>query len=351
MLYSRRHYLTVLLFVSVFIMLSGVPSRSSNAAPCIIPRVIKNMRPDPKGVPTRVSAGIYMIDIMKIDDVSQSYTADVYISLLWRDMRLSAKARGGSLAGCNVQRSDIWHPDVRILNWQKIEKSFGDEFRIDDEGNVLYTHRMLGVFTSQFDLRAFPFDSQVLPIKVVSVRYGPEEVLLEVDRFRTGRMDVFSLAGWSIEPGDTHITTQHIAPQDRDLAMLNATYIATRDEGFYIWKVFMPLTFIVFMAGTVFVIIPIELGPRFGVSTASIFTLIAFQFSLGYLLPRVSYLTRADKFLIGSSVLVFLALAEAILTSRLAKLGNERLALKINQWARYIYPVLFSGVFLVSLVL
>ncbi len=47
-------------------------------------------------------------------------------------------------------------------------------------------------------------------------------------------------------------------------------------------------------------------------------TLIAYRFLLGGMLPRISYLTRLDYFLLGSTVLVFLALVEAACTSRLA---------------------------------
>jgi len=94
---------------------------------------------------------------------------------------------------------------------------------------------------------------------------------------------------------------------------------------------------------------PEQLAPQMGVSTASVLTLIAFQFSLGYLLPRVSYLTRADRFVLGASTLVFLALAEAILSSRLAAAGRIELALRMDRHSRWIYPVLFLAMALRTL--
>jgi hypothetical protein len=103
------------------------------------------------------------------------------------------------------------------------------------------------------------------------------------------------------------------------------------------------------MAGSVFWIDPAELGPQVGVSTASVFTLIAFLFSLGDLLPRVSYLTRADQFVLGSTLLVFLAFGEAIMTAKIAQGGNPSLSRKIDHWARAICPGLFAVVALASL--
>jgi hypothetical protein len=50
-------------------------------------------------------------------------------------------------------------------------------------------------------------------------------------------------------------------------------------------------------------------------------------------------------------VLVFSALGEAVLTSRLAKDGREALALRIDRWARIVYPLLFIGAATWALVL
>ena len=86
-------------------------------------------------------------------------------------------------------------------------------------------------------------------------------------------------------------------------------------------------------------------------STSAILTLIAFQFSLGYMLPRLSYLTRADRFLIGSTLLVFLAFGEALRTSYLANRGLESRAVKIDRISRVLFPTLFVLLLIVSFVL
>ncbi len=96
------------------------------------------------------------------------------------------------------------------------------------------------------------------------------------------------------------------------------------------------------MAWTVFVIGHDQMGPRIGISTASIFTLIAFQFSLGRVLPPISYLTRADQFALGASVLVYLALAETIFSGKLDVGGNPELARRIDFHSRWLYPALPS---------
>jgi len=44
-----------------------------------------------------------------------------------------------------------------------------------------------------------------------------------------------------------------------------------------------------------------------GVGATAVLTLIAYRFTLDSLIPRVSYLTRLDIFILGATVLVLLA--------------------------------------------
>ena len=60
-------------------------------------------------------------------------------------------------------------------------------------------------------------------------------------------------------------------------------------------------------------------------------TLIAYHFALSGFLPRISYLTRADSFLLWSLILVFTALMEATATAALVNFGKEALALKMDK--------------------
>ncbi len=53
-------------------------------------------------------------------------------------------------------------------------------------------------------------------------------------------------------------------------------------------------------------------------------TLIAYRFAIDANLPKVSYLTRMDYFILLSTILVYASLIEVIITSTFAK--NEKLS-------------------------
>jgi hypothetical protein len=341
----------ILSIVIIGITIFFVSAATLAADDCDIPKDLASTRPDPAGTPTVVSIGIYVIDLMEINDAAQSYTADIYAAVSWRDPRLSTAALGKSLDNCQIVITDIWDPKIDITNRRKLEKSYPDVFRVDTDGTVLFQQRVLGKFSSHFQIEDFPFDEQELKISIISFQYGPDEVTLSMDKGSSGRLEQFSIPGWTIEVAEPRITTEYLVAQDTELVRFDFVLSAVRDPRFYLLKVLLPLTLIVFMAWTVFWIDPNEIGPQIGISTASVLTLIAFQFSFGYLLPRVSYLTISDKFLFASTLFVFLALAEAILTSKLAKAGKYKLALTIDHWARVIFPVSFFALVAYALLL
>jgi hypothetical protein len=129
--------------------------------------------------------------------------------------------------------------------------------------------------------------------------------------------------------------------------MLQFKLQAERQLGYYFWRLFLPLSLIVMMAWLVFWIDPQNFAAQMGVSTASVFSLIGFLFSTARLLPRIAYLTRADVMIICSTVLVFGALVQAVMSSRWNQAGRRELALRIDRHARWIYPSVFGLLVLV----
>ncbi|MBW8065789.1 MAG: hypothetical protein FVQ04_07925, partial [Nitrospira sp.] len=176
---------------------------------------------------------------------------------------------------------------------------------------------------------------------LVTVEYGPEEVLLVDNKGVTGRQDTFSIAEWSIGPGATRVGTWYFAPQDRNFSRFDYEFEATRRSGFYVWKVIVPLMLFIFMSWAVFWLDPVHLGTQIGLSATVMVILVIFQLNLGTILPRVSYLTRVDYFVLGSLILVFLALVEAVMSGVIAARGKEALARKLDRRSRWAFPASF----------
>jgi len=292
--------------------------------------------------PTEVSLAFYVVDILEIEDAEETFKADIAYNLRWHDPRL---ARPG---GDTVQRpmSEVWNPRVTVVNQAGIKNAWPDVVEVDAEGNVFYRQRLLGHFSSSFELRDFPGDVQDLRVDFATVGYGPDEVMLVADTARSGLLEGAGVAGWELELGEGEAMTARVPGQSEALAMLGWHLYAARNANYYRIKIFLTVALIVFMAWTVFWIDPTQAGPQIGVSTASVFSLIAYGFSLSRELPRVSYLTRADHLMLGSTLLVFGALAEAVWTARLAAKDRLDEAQRIDRVFRIVYPIVFAGLLL-----
>jgi hypothetical protein len=80
----------------------GAPGSAKD--PCSDLNFRTDIRPNADGPPTRVSVGLYMIDLMEINDINQTLTGDFGLVQNWVDPRLS------KLEGCGIPVSEIWSP-------------------------------------------------------------------------------------------------------------------------------------------------------------------------------------------------------------------------------------------------
>ncbi len=295
-------------------------------------------RPDSEGVPTKVSVGIYVIDILKISDAEQTFTADIAVNVQWKDRRLGNNTKVRTLSLINV-----WHPYIQIKNQHKLSKHLRDIVEVDTNGMVTYRQRFSGEFSFSSNLKDFPFDKHVLSIGIVSFRYGPEDVAFEVYKTYTGRAENLSIVDWSIRDGKSRISPYYFAPEDRNISQIFYEFSASRNIGYYFWAIIFPMMIIVSMSWSVFWISPRQVGAQIGVASTTILTLFAFKMALVRILPKIPYLTRLDFFIMASTIISFLALTEVILTSNLVDKNDKvDLAFKVDRWCRWIFPIVFA---------
>jgi len=316
---------------------------------CEVPPELTLTSPDPEGVPTEMTVGAYLVDLYKIDDAEQTFSGDLFFVMAWRDERL-LNVDDQSLAGCRVPVQSVWAPRVVVINERQVSRSFEDLVYIGPDGVLEYQQRFQGVFTNRLDLRDFPLDRQMLAIRIVLGRVGAEEISFVQDE-RTGAASEFSIADWTVEAGSVVYEPFRLTTSDRDLPQVTYRVEVRRNRAYYAQKVFLPLILIVCMSWAVFWIDPKLVPPQVGISTSAVLTLIAFLFSLAYTLPRLSYLTRADRFVMGATVLVFFAFGEALLSTGLAGRGREGKALRIDRVSRIVFPTVFVAILLYALVL
>ena len=298
--------------------------------------------------PARI--GLYVVDIEQVDDADQSFRTDLFAILQWTDPRLASAVLASGYDECRFLRAEVWTPQLVLLNRRDVDRQLDQRVSVNRAGAVEFVYRFRGVLRSPFELREFPLDAQRLPVSLVSMEYGPEELNLEFDGTAPVHAGELVISGWRVER-EVHrvrsLDTKSTSSVSERFARFDYEFHVTRELGYYVWRVIVPLTFIVLMSWAVFWIDPDMAGVQIGLAATSILTLIAFLFSLNAILPRLSYLTRMDVFLFASLAIVFVAFAEAVATAILTNTNREGLALRLDRAARWVFPLFFAAIHLV----
>lgn len=314
-------------------------------------RVPTAERPDPSGTVTPVMIDIYMVDIDDIDDASQRFRVDIFALISWQDPRLAIPehARSGRIR--TIPLEEIWTPRGLIVNDRGLDFQLPRIADVDELGNVNYRQRVSGPLAADLDFSEYPFDVQRLPIELVSYKYSPDEVRFTSNSGIVRTKESFSAEGWRLRILDPVI--DEVAVPSHGIVRPRLTFFieAERDPKYCLLTMVLPMALIVLMAWTAFWLQPNIVNPRLGISTAAIFSLIALGVSIRLGLPPISYLTRADLFVIACTVLVFLSLGVSVAVIRWGNADHMDRALRLNRAARWIYLSLFGVVIVTTMVL
>ena len=222
---------------------------------------------------------------------------------------------------------------------------------VDAEGNVTVRQRYEGELSLKMNLADFPFDEQVLPIEIVSYRYSQTEVQFSKESSINALASDFSSGGWhfgDVEPLHQELVVNRI---NTGLPMLMFSVSAERDAMYYVLTLVLPMLLVLSLAWLVHWVPHGIVPARIGMSTASIFSLMALGISMRLTLPKISYLTSMDVFIILSTLLVLVSLVVAVGCTRLTDSGRDDEAFSLSRRMRIGYPIGFGIIVLISLTL
>jgi hypothetical protein len=301
-------------------------------------------RPSVWGEPTEVRIHLYTIDLDQVDSANQNFAASVYYEARWNSPYLIHEGPGPLKRGV----TEVWTPRIVIVNQQMAWFAFPGAVEIYPDGEVVYRQKVWGRFSQPLQLKNFPLDRQVLNIHVVAAGLLQEEVKL-VD-YESGIAPQFSIpdfevTGWKVEPGPY--------PDMEDAKAVPGFIMEIeikRYFGFFVMKTIVPLCLIVMMSWAPRWIDADQIGTNIGVSTTAFLTLVAYLFATNALLPPVSYITRMDRFIFLSTLIVFAGLAQTVVSTMLFRRGKTKLVEKVDRLSRVIHPLILLLVLIVSFV-
>jgi hypothetical protein len=127
-----------------------------------------------KGLPLIVRTGLNFIEVLSIDENEATFKATIDLRLTWVDLRLRYDASEtpagfkefrGSAADSRM--AEIWMPGVELANMLEQPSAQMRGLRIFPSGQVEYIQRLTAQFSTPFNVEQFPFDRQILEVKLL----------------------------------------------------------------------------------------------------------------------------------------------------------------------------------------
>jgi hypothetical protein len=198
--------------------------------------------------------------------------------------------------------------------------------------------RMTGKFKSPPDLRKYPFDSQKLTILIEDDQNGIDQIRFAADKERTDLGRGFRILGWAVQYVEARSFSHSYDRFEGDDLYYNRYVFELGVERYgtsAAFKVFVPAFVIVIISLLGIWVPPHEMEVRSNAGAPMLAAAVLFHFSLMQELPATSYLTRADKLMLG----VYVSLLLGMISTWAMFLVDEDKITKVFRLARWIVPI------------
>jgi hypothetical protein len=324
------------------------PVQPRSTGSCPAPDRFSLTRPDPPGTPTLVGLAVMFQDVSAVNDVDQTVSADLGLVERWRDPRLEDASRGEGSVDCTASMKPFWMPAVEPENLRARQRFYDDRFLVNASGIVMMVRRLLVVVAQPMDFKEFPLDRHIWKFTVWPAYSNSSELLFHALRWTSGPEEP-TIQGWRVGVPNAHTTVTSRGNRLGVFARFDAAVELRRMPQYYAWKLGLPLLLIGLMSYLVYFIPPAMVAQQIALGMTGILTAVAYLLSLNSSLPKIGYITRADRLFIGVIILAFLGLVKGVLTAALQAGGRAPLVNRVDQLGRWFYPAAMTAVVIVAL--
>jgi hypothetical protein len=336
------------IFASILCLMAmaTAPGAHGAMAPDDVPTVI--VPPPQLSVPIQVRTAVYILNLVALDEVSQTFSCTGYLTEIWNDPRLTFTPPPGQSKVRYYTRDSIWFPLLQFDNSAAPRQRSSYLMRGDPDGTITYTEKFAVKLSSNMKLRSFPFDSQDLEIVVHPFTTQATGLVLSIDPATTG----ISSASYTPLPlWHTGLVSYRTVAQviEAGTAHYHVVFVihVVRNSEYYIFRIFLPLSLMVAVSWGVLWVPPNDLNSQLLISVTTILTLVVFSVALSNILPPVAYLTFYDIFFLASFFFILLAIGEPLVVHAIYNTSGRSPAHRARRVTRIALPLLFPTVCLI----
>ena len=315
--------------------------------------------PNPPAEPTIVKCGLFVLDIVDIDDVNETFEAEIAIVASWDDPRLAfdpeEEGTDKKIFQGEFQFNEIftgWWPQLVIINQIGRGDTNAIKISVLPNGEVSYLEQRNVRLETPMALYDYPFDIQHLRAFMIPFGNTSDQVVLQVDdRYRettesyVKRESTVNVAGWdflnlNMDVDSTQIQLHEEAPT---FSRMITTIVLERQSWQIVWVLLFPLVVLVSMAWSTFWLDPESISDRLNISFVGVLTIVAYQFVVIDNMPRNSYLTFTDTLLLVSFLITSLTIPHSLYVKSLTERDRTPMAHQLDKICRWAFPFAYAA--------
>lgn len=318
-------------------------------------------------VPLEVRIGFSLVNISDVSEVDETIDLEGAIYLRWSDPRLAHDPAevgyppGGftpgddSRAPRRIYQGDFavkelfdgWRPHIVIPNGIGDRSITKMTVGVWPDGQVEYRETFYSKVETPMDLRLYPFDRQSLEIFFHPSVYRRHELVLVPDDglSRTWSQNM-GIAEWkreAVQLAERSIEIELFDGTRYPISEFVATIDIERQPLHVLASIILPLVVLVCLTWSVFWMDEESISNRINISFIGILSVVAYYFVILDSVPKVSYLTLIDAFMIATFLVLAAAAIVNILVDKLNRRGDEQLGDRVDQVCRWAFPVSYAS--------
>lgn len=298
--------------------------------------------------PEKVSVGVYLANIQNVDRSTNSFRADFYVWLRWKNPDIDPSA---GLEIMNVYES-----------WALTATPIYEEPREQSDGSRVWLARYQGSFNTPLSLSDFPFEKQTLKIVIEEGEQSVKNLVYEPDTEPIDLDPNITLAGYNFgQPRIAFDTNTYRSAfgeidstrEDKTFSRAVVEIPVSSPATSGIVKIILPVI-IVLIASALGLIIPASyVDSKVNVPITALIALVAMHFVVSAALPEASYLLMIDLVYLLAYSTVVAMLAGAVVGAWRLKSQGEDAAMALQRrfllWASAAFLLALTGVLIIYL--
>jgi len=217
--------------------------------------------------------------------------------------------------------------------------------------------KIVGKMQQNWITHNFPFDKQVLLIKLENTLYDSRQVIFEPDVAGSKLDKNFSLAGWQIQkleikhnPSkyETSYGDPSLSQESSEYSAVDVLIHIKHNSWGLFFKVFLGLYIALLISSLVFLVPADDLNSKFGLAIGGLFAAVGNKYIVDSSLPESNTFTLSDQIYALTFSFILLYILLSVVCHGIHNKGKEEVAKKLDRTLLWLAPLTY---FLINVLL